>query len=69
MRDPRLVKYGQRIRELRKKKGLSQEALAELAGLDRSYMGHIERGEKNVTLLKIYQVSDALGIHPSELFP
>ncbi len=69
MRDPRLVKFGQRIRELRKKKNLSQESFAELAGLDRSYMGHIERGEKNVTLIKIYQVSDALNIHPSELFP
>lgn len=43
--------------------------MAALAGLDRSYMGHIERGEKNITLLKIYQISEALGIEVSDLFP
>lgn len=67
MRDERLVAFGQRVRALRKEKGLSQEALAALADIDRSYMGHIERGEKNITLTKIYQISDALGISPSYL--
>lgn len=52
---------------MRKQKGLSQEELASLAGLDRSYMGHIERGEKNITLLKIYQISDALSL-PAAIF-
>ncbi|OHY56135.1 transcriptional regulator [Shewanella algae] len=69
MRNEKLVLFGQRVRTLRKIKGLSQESMAALAGLDRSYMGHIERGEKNITLLKIYQISDALGIEVSDLFP
>lgn len=67
MSDARLQAFGARIRAIRKEKGLSQEDLASLAGLDRSYMGHIERGEKNITLLKIYQLSDALDISPSQL--
>lgn len=67
MRDERLVAFGQRVRALRKEKGLSQEALAALADIDRSYMGHIERGEKNITLTKIYQISDALDISASKL--
>ncbi|EGR0745820.1 helix-turn-helix transcriptional regulator [Vibrio parahaemolyticus] len=69
MRNEKLVLFGQRVRTLRKRKGLSQESMAALAGLDRSYMGHIERGEKNITLLKIYQISEALGIEVSDLFP
>ncbi|EGQ8511887.1 helix-turn-helix transcriptional regulator [Vibrio sp. Vb2133] len=69
MRNEKLVLFGQRVRTLRKIKGLSQESMAALAGLDRSYMGHIERGEKNITLLKIYQISEALGIEVSDLFP
>jgi transcriptional regulator with XRE-family HTH domain len=62
MRDQRLVNFGNRIRAIRKEKKLSQEELAALANIDRSYMGHIERGEKNVTLTKIYQIADALEI-------
>lgn len=68
MRDPKLQAFGQRVRELRKERGYSQEQFADLAGLDRSYMGHIERGEKNITLLKIYQISDALKLQPQDLF-
>lgn len=67
MRDPRLVAFGQRVRAIRKQKGLSQEGLAALADIDRSYMGHIERGEKNITLTKIYQIADALGVSPAQL--
>ena len=51
-----------------RKRGLSQEAFADLAGIDRSYMGHIERGEKNITLTKIYQLSNALNMKPAEIF-
>ena len=69
MQNEKLVMFGQRVRELRKSKGLSQEAMAALAGLDRSYMGHIERGEKNITLLKIYQISEALEVEVVDLFP
>lgn len=68
MRDERLVAFGQRVKALRKEKGLSQEALAALADIDRSYMGHIERGEKNITLTKIYQIADALKVTASSLF-
>lgn len=68
MKDKQLTDFGKAIRELRKEKGLSQEAFADLAGIDRSYMGHIERGEKNITLTKIYQISNALGLSVSEVF-
>lgn len=68
MNDPRLKQFGNRIKTLRKEKGLSQEAFASLANIDRSYMGHIERGSKNVTLTKIYQIVDALEISPQVLF-
>jgi transcriptional regulator with XRE-family HTH domain len=68
MRDERLVAFGRRVRALRKEQGLSQEALAALADIDRSYMGHIERGEKNVTLTKIYQISNALSVDIRDLF-
>lgn len=69
MSNDKLLAFGQRVRYLRKNKGISQEEMAAMAGIDRSYMGHIERGEKNITLTKIYQVSDALGIDVADLFP
>lgn len=62
MKDPRLVAFGEKVRQIRKEKGLSQEALADLAGIDRSYMGHIERGDQNITLTKIHQIADALEV-------
>lgn len=68
MKDAHLVAFGRAIRELRKERGLSQEAFADLAGIDRSYMGHIERGKKNVTLTKVYQIANALQIPVSSLF-
>lgn len=60
--DERIIAFGLRVREVRKAKGISQEKLAELAGIDRSYMGNIERGEKNVTLKKVYEICDALEV-------
>lgn len=68
MRDLRLVAFGSVIREMRKDRGLTQEAFADLAGIDRSYMGHIERGEKNITLTKIYQLSEALEVGITDIF-
>lgn len=68
MKDIRLAAFGLTIRELRKAKGLSQEAFADAAGLDRSYMGHIERGEKNITLSKVYQIAGALNMTVSDIF-
>jgi transcriptional regulator with XRE-family HTH domain len=64
MRDTRLIAFGMRVKIFRKERGLSQEALANLASIDRSYMGQIERGEINLTLTKIYQISDALKLAP-----
>lgn len=63
-----LVRFGKRIRELREAKGLSQEQLAEMAGVHRTYIGMIERAEKNVTLLSIEKLSRALGLGVKQLF-
>jgi len=68
MRNDVLLAFGKKVRSMRKEKGLSQEAFAALAGIDRSYMGHIERGEKNITLTKIYQISNALKVDIIILF-
>jgi len=60
--------FGQRLRELRKEQGLSQEQLAFRAGLHRTYVGGIERGERNVTLKNIQRLAHALGVDISVLF-
>lgn len=61
------VQFGQRLRELRKSSGLSQEALAYAAELDRSYVGGVERGEYNISLVNICILARALGVLPHEL--
>jgi len=60
--------FGERVRELRKEKGLSQEALALACELDRTYIGGVERGERNISLLNIYKIAGALGVPVKELF-
>jgi len=65
--NPALVGLGAAIRAARQAKGLSQEALAELAGIDRSYMGGIERGEHNLAIMNLLKISDALGTKTSSL--
>lgn len=55
-----LIKFGNRVRELRMKKGLSQEQLAHQANLHRTYIGMIERAEKNITLINIEKIANAL---------
>ena len=62
-----LVTLGAAIRARRKEAMLSQEALADLAGIDRSHMGKIERGERNVSLLNLLRIARALDTEPSEL--
>ena len=60
--DGKLRKLGEAIRAFRLERGLSQEALADAAGIDRSHMGKIERGERNVSVLNVARVADALDI-------
>ncbi len=67
MEDIRL-RFGKAIREKRHKLGISQEEFADLCGLDRSYVGGIERGERNVALVNVEKIARALRISLSELF-
>ena len=60
--------FGNNVRRLRESSGMTQENLAEAAGLDRSYIGGIERGERNPALAAILRLASALGIAPAELF-
>lgn len=62
-----LEKFGQKIRDERLKQNLSQEELAAKAGVHRTYIGMIERAEKNITLANIEKIANALGISISEL--
>ena len=65
---PLLLKLGRRITELRKEKGLSQEDLAHVAGVDRSYMSCIERGVRNPSVLKLAVIARALNVSVADLF-
>lgn len=62
-----LARFGRRVRQLRTAAGLSQEAFAWKSGLDRTYVGGVERGERNLSLRNIEVVATALGVTISEL--
>lgn len=62
------IKFGNRIRELRKDKGLSQEDFADLCGFDRTYVSGIERGTRNPTLKALEVLANALGVSIEDLF-
>jgi transcriptional regulator with XRE-family HTH domain len=59
---------GRAVRQLREEQGLSQEALAHKVGVHRTYLGGIERGERNVSFANILRIATALDVSPSELF-
>lgn len=65
--DPLLVALGEAIRRIRISKGISQEKLALLAEVDRSYAGRVERGDNNVAVLTLARLADALDISISKL--
>lgn len=64
-----LKKFGETIKKVRKERGLTQEQLADAAGIERSYMGTIERGERNPTLLKVCRIAKALKVSSEKLLP
>lgn len=65
---PALIKIGRKIRDLRKAKGFSQENFAYEVGLDRTYMGSIERGERNLAAINLIKIAKALRVEVGELF-
>lgn len=67
-KEPILLAFGQRVQELRKERNLSQEQLADIAGVHRTYIGMIERAEKNITLCNIERIAKALKVSIKDLF-
>ncbi|MGM0582251.1 MAG: helix-turn-helix domain-containing protein [Bacteroidota bacterium] len=63
-----LKKFGDKVRDLRKQRNLSQEDLADKAGLHRTYIGMIERAEKNITLINVEKIANALEISIKDFF-
>lgn len=61
------TRFGKRLAELRKAKGWSQEKLALESGLARSYLGGVERGQRNISLVNICRLAETLGVKPSSL--
>lgn len=64
--DPKVL-FGRRLAELRRAKGWSQEKLALESGLARSYLGGVERGQRNIALVNICKLAETLGVSPSKL--
>jgi transcriptional regulator with XRE-family HTH domain len=64
---PAHAAFGDAIRAIRMEQGISQEALALKSGLDRSYFGAVERGQRNIALANILKIADALGVRASEV--
>lgn len=61
--------FGRNLRRVRQSRGFSQEAFALLAGVHRTYVGSVERGERNPSLLNIARFAEVLGVQPAELMP
>lgn len=67
-RHPQQVEFGTRVRARRTELGWSQRLLAERSGLDWSYVAQVERGERNIALLNIHRLADALGVAVADFF-
>ena len=67
VKDPDIVAFGQHLRVLRLERGLTQEALADAAGLHWTYIGQIERGERNLTLKNVIRLGRGLGVEPGAM--
>jgi transcriptional regulator with XRE-family HTH domain len=67
MKKDALVRFGKKVRDRREDLGLSQEELAVKAGVHRTYIGMIERAEKNITLTNIHKIATALSLYPKDL--
>ncbi len=63
------VRFGQRLRAVREKAGVSQEKLAEMAGLHRTYVSSVERGKRNISIQNIERLAVALGTTMAQLMP
>jgi transcriptional regulator with XRE-family HTH domain len=63
------VQFGEKLRAVRQERGISQEKLAELAGLHRTYVSSVERGERNVSLVNIERLAAALCVTMAQLMP
>ncbi len=68
-KNQKLIKIGEKIRKLREKDNYSQEEFARKAGLDRSYYGGIERGERNISTINLIKIAEAFDLEVGELFP
>lgn len=68
MKEAVLIDFGKKIKELRNLKKISQEELADRAGVHRTYIGMIERAEKNITLINVEKIAKALNVNIKDLF-
>jgi len=68
IRSPAHAAFGEAVRGIRKQRGISQESLALICGLDRTYISDIERGARNPSLTNIFKIAAALDISPAEIF-
>ncbi len=66
-KSPLLIKFGEKVREERLKRGLTQEELGKIAGKHRTYIGAVERGEKNLTLSNLQKIAKTLNVKTAKL--